>query len=246
MDAISSKTAGLIIIGNEILTGKVHDINSFYLTSELRALGVEVRRISVIPDEIDMIGIEALEFSGLFDYVFTTGGVGPTHDDVTMAGIAKGFGVKLVSHPGIKKVLAERFKSSLNDPVMKMTEVPEGAEVIVNDKMRFPIILFKNIYIFPGIPEYLKNKFPFIRERLRSSSFYVKRLFLNAHESHIAGALNNIVKKYRDVIFGSYPVVGRDDYRVVITAESKSADSLKRAFDELTKILPKEIICGIE
>ena len=93
------KTAGIIIIGNEILSAKVRDINSFYLASELRALGVDVRRISVIPDEIGSIAGEASEFSNAYDYVFTSGGVGPTHDDVTMAGIAKGFGLKRISHP---------------------------------------------------------------------------------------------------------------------------------------------------
>jgi FAD synthetase len=102
------KTAGIIIIGNEILSGKVHDSNSFYLSNELRALGINVRRISVIPDEIEAIGREVREFSERYDYVFTSGGVGPTHDDVTMAGVAKGFGVRLIRHPEILRILSLR------------------------------------------------------------------------------------------------------------------------------------------
>src|SRR4030067_197205 len=122
------KTAGIIIIGNEILSGKVHDINSYFLACELRSLGVDVRRISVIPDETETIGIEAFEFSNQYDYVFTSGGVGPTHDDVTMAGIASGFGVKLAMHPEIRNILSARYKNNLNSVIMKMAEVPEGAE----------------------------------------------------------------------------------------------------------------------
>ncbi len=150
---ITTKTAGIIVIGNEILSGKVHDINSFYLASELRALGVDVRRISIIPDNIEIIGREVTDFSGSYDYVFITGGVGPTHDDVTIAGIAKGFGVRIIRHPEIRKILSARFNNSLNNAVMKMTEVPEGAEIIFREGMRFPAITFKNIFIFPGIPE---------------------------------------------------------------------------------------------
>ena len=97
----STKKAGILIIGNEILSGKVHDCNSYYLASELRALGVSVERIMVIPDEVDIIGSEVAAFSEKYDYVFTSGGVGPTHDDITMEGIAKGFGVKLI----VRKIL---------------------------------------------------------------------------------------------------------------------------------------------
>lgn len=242
----SIKTAGIIIIGNEILSGKVHDINSFFLTSELRALGVDVKRISVIPDDIDTIGRDAVEFSERYDYVFTTGGVGPTHDDVTIAGIAKGFGVKIVMHPEIKKILSLRYSGSFNNAIMKMTEVPEGAEIIFIEGMRFPAILFKNIFIFPGIPEYLRNKFSLIKERFRSSAFFLKRLFLNAHESDIAEILNGVVSESKNVTFGSYPVLGKPEYRVIVTAESRSESSLNKAVDKLIKRLPESILAGVE
>ncbi len=242
----TTKTAGIIVIGNEILSGKVHDVNSFYLTSELRSLGVDVRRISVIPDEIEIIGREAVEFSNRYDYVFTTGGVGPTHDDVTMAGIAKGFGVKLIKHPEIKKILYSRFNSSLNDAVLKMAEAPEGADLFVMEGIRFPVVSFKNIIIFPGIPEHLKKKFALIKERFRSSIFFLKRLFLNAHESDIAGILNIAVAENTDVIFGSYPVVGIPEYRIIVTAESKSEGSLNKALDNLISKLPEDIVVRVE
>jgi molybdenum cofactor synthesis domain-containing protein len=240
------KSAGIIIIGNEILSGKVHDVNSYYLVSELRGLGVDVRRITVIPDEIDIIGATALEFSEQFDYVFTSGGVGPTHDDVTMAGIANGFGVKLAVHPAIRDVLTARYEHNLTSVVMKMAEIPEGAEVHFKEGMRFPLVSYKNIFIFPGIPEYLKDKFSTIKERFRASAFHLKRLFLNVHESEFAEILNLVVSANPQVRFGSYPIMGEQEYRVIITAESKSADQLNRALDTLINKLPGDIVVKLE
>lgn len=246
MNMHNTKTAGIIIIGNEILSGKVRDSNSYFLASELRALGVDVKRIFVIPDETDIIGETAFEFSNKYDYVFTSGGVGPTHDDVTMAGIAKGFGVKLSKHPEIEKLLCSRFDDAVNDAVLKMTELPEGTEVIVNEGMRYPVIFFRNIFIFAGIPDYLKEKFSIIKERFRSSTFHLKRLFLNGHESEFAEILESVVLNNRDVNFGSYPILGQTDYRVVVTAESKSEHLLEKAMDELLNILPQTMLHKVE
>lgn len=242
----SSSTAGIIIIGNEILSGKVRDVNSYYLACELRNLGVDVRRITVIPDEIEIIGRTAFEFSGQYDYVFTSGGVGPTHDDVTMAGIANGFNVKLIIHPDIKNILSSRYTRSLNSSVIKMAEVPEGSEVIFEEGMRFPIVLYGNIFIFPGIPEYLKTKFSKIRERFRAPEFFLKKLFLNAHESDFAEILNRVVEENPQAQFGSYPVMGDHDHKVYITIESKSAATLEKALKDLTARIPESMIVKVE
>ena len=169
-------SAGIIIIGNEILSGKVQDVNSHFITSELRELGVDVRRISVIPDDVDSIGLEVKQFSRDFDYVFTTGGVGPTHDDVTMQGIASGFGVNLVQNAELLNVLTSRYTGAMNEWVLKMAEVPEDSEIIANKDTRFPVVLFKNIFIFPGIPEYLRSKFPLVRDRIISAPYYMKQI----------------------------------------------------------------------
>ncbi len=112
--------------------------------------------------------------------------------------------------------------------------------------MRFPLISFKNIFIFPGIPEYLRNKFPLIREMFRSAAFNLKRLYLNCHEADIADVLNKVVEEHKDVAFGSYPILGEPDYRVIITADSKSNDHLEKSLDELLEKLPEEIIVRVE
>src|SRR5512132_2578223 len=104
------KTAGIILIGNEILSGKIQDANAAYLCRELRALGVDVRRISVIPDEVQLIAEEVATFSRDFDVVFTSGGVGPTHDDVTIEGVARAMTVPVVRHPRLVSLLENYFK----------------------------------------------------------------------------------------------------------------------------------------
>lgn len=245
-DKGNTSTAGIIVIGNEILSGRVRDSNSFYLASELRSLGVRLMRITVIPDDTGIIGIEAALFSKSYDYVFTAGGVGPTHDDVTMAGIAKGFGTRLIVHPDLERRFRQRYGDSCNEAIMKMAVVPEGTQIITREGMRFPVMTFRNIFILPGIPEYLREKFTVIRERFRSSSYCLRKFFINAEESDIASILNSVVSENPGVSFGSYPVVGNPEYKVVITAECKSDDLLGRAVESLLKGLPEKIIVRTE
>lgn len=245
-DKGGTKTAGILIIGNEILSGKVRDSNSFYLAEELRSLGVSLMRITVIPDDISVIGSEAAAFSKNYDYVFTSGGVGPTHDDVTMAGIAHGFGIKLVAHPDLRQSFRRRYGVACNEAIMKMAYVPEGTQIITHEGMRFPVMTFRNIFILPGIPEYLREKFAVIREKFRSASYCLRKFFINAEESDITAALNSVVSENPGVSFGSYPVVGNPEYKVVVTAECKSTDLLGKAVEALLKELPENIIVRME
>lgn len=240
------KTAGIIIIGNEILSGKVQDTNSSFLVSELRSLGVNVRCIMVIPDEIGIIGRTTREFSEQFTYVFTSGGVGPTHDDITMEGVAAGFGRSLVRHSGIVDLFHQRYGGLVNEAVLKMALIPEGAEVIDFGNLRFPLIRFRNIYIFPGIPSYLRERFAAIRETFRSSSFYGKRIYLNANESDVAETLNRVVAAFGDITFGSYPILDNPGYKIIITADSRSEESLQKAVQEFLGALPEKIVVNVE
>ena len=127
-----------------------------------------------------------------------------------------------------------------------MAEVPEGSEIIDFNDMSFPLVMYRNIFVFPGIPEYLRNKFSLVKERFRSSVFYLRRLFLNANESDIAEILNTIVAESRDVSFGSYPVLGNPEYQIIITAESKSEDAVSRSMDELIRRIPENIIVRVQ
>ncbi len=248
MSEISSKTksAGIIIIGNEILSGKVQDENSYFLVSELRSIGVDVLRISVIPDDIKTIGEESLLFSKSYDHVFTSGGIGPTHDDVTIEGIAKAFDVDMVFDHKLVKWLNNRYGDSMNEAALKMALVPAGAELLHTEANSLPTIFFKNIIIFPGIPSLLRKKFLAIKERFRCSSFFIKRLFIYADESYIAGSLTSIAEANPDVAIGSYPIIGNPEYRVIVTVESKSEETLKWVIEDLLKLIPKRVVLKVE
>src|ERR1700752_1602831 len=155
-----NRTAGIVVIGNEILSGKVTDTNSSFLTRELRAMGVDVRRISVIPDDLDDIAGTVRDFHQTFDLVFTSGGVGPTHDDITIEGVARALSRRVIVHPVLEAKIHEYLNGKTpNAAHLKMAEAPEGAELLMDERIRFPTIKAENIYILPGIPEILQQKF---------------------------------------------------------------------------------------
>src|SRR5436190_2440781 len=139
-------TAGIIVIGNEILSGKTRDENSPYLARELRDLGVDVRKISVIPDELSIITNEVRQFSSAYAHVFTTGGVGPTHDDLTMEGIAAAFGRRISRHPELEASLRHFYSADLVDGNLRMADIPEGARLVGGKGMWFPVVAVENVY----------------------------------------------------------------------------------------------------
>ena len=239
-------TAGILIIGNEILSGKVEDANSPFLCRELRALGVEIKRISVIPDDIDVIAAEAAAFSSAYDIVITTGGVGPTHDDVTIEGIAKGLGRRVVSHPDLERVLQRLYGGKANSAHLRMAQVPEGAELVGQPDLVFPVVIVKNIYIFPGVPEILQQKFEGIKERFRDSPFFLKRVFVIAGEGAIAEHLDAVMREYPELMLGSYPELHNPEYKVTLTLESKDPAYLDKALSRLINLLPASAVAKVE
>lgn len=233
------RTAGIIIIGNEILSGKVRDENSHFLASKLRALGVDLRRVVVIPDDVDLIADEVRWFSGTFDYVFTSGGVGPTHDDVTMEGVAAAFGVATVENPELARVVRGWCEPGREERAMKMALIPEGAEVLMGKGVKFPPVRLDNVFIFPGIPEYLSSKFISIMERFRGAPFKLVRLFVNEEECYITDQMDRVVEEFPGVMVGSYPQIDGDGHKVIITLESADGAELSRASERLQSLLPE-------
>jgi len=235
-----SKTAGILVIGNEILSGKTVDENSVFLVRELRELGVDVRKISVIPDDAETIALEVHSFSKSFDYVFTTGGVGPTHDDLTMEGIARGFGQKIQRNPDLEAALRGYYAAELVEPNLRMADVPDGARLIGGPGLWFPVIVVQNVFIFPGVPEIFQRKFRRIREMFREMPYYLRQVFLRADEGQIAAILNDVLERFPDLLLGSYPYFDDRAYSIKLTLESKDSSYLENAhkalLDELARI----------
>ena len=238
--------AAIIVIGNEILSGKVVDTNAPFLTRELRAIGVTLKRILTIPDEVDEIAEAVKEFRPRYDVVFTSGGVGPTHDDVTMEGIAKGLGRRLVRHPAIETRLREFYKEHVNDARLKMSEVPEGAELLVDGRLGFPTVKCENFYILPGIPELFEQKFEALRERFSATPYTMRVVYTREGEGSIAEHLNATLAAFPELLLGSYPKLSHPEYTVKLTLESKDPEYVDRALAHLLRLLPAEAIVRTE
>jgi molybdenum cofactor synthesis domain-containing protein len=224
-----SKTAGIIVIGNEILSGKTRDENSPYLVRELRDLGVDVRKICVVPDELHLISNEVKDFSNTYDYVFTTGGVGPTHDDLTMSGIAAAFGLEIRRNSELEANIRQFYAPDLIDGNLRMADVPEGARLLGGQGLWFPVIAVENVFIFPGVPEILRKKFDRIKETFRDAPFYLREIYLKADEGQIAATLHDVLAEFPNLLLGSYPYFDNRDYSIKLTLESKDGAYLERA-----------------
>lgn len=240
------KTAAVVIIGNEILTGRTVDKNADFLIHELHSLGVSLRRIVVIPDDVSEIAAAVGECMVKFDYVFTSGGVGPTHDDVTIEGVARAFGRPIVRHPGLVAVIRGSFGDRTDEARLRMADAPEGSELIFSAATRWPVLATGNVFILPGVPEIFRTKFTAIRERFRASPFHTSVVFTLEDEVDLAGRLNQVAIMNPGVAIGSYPNCENCDYRVKITIEANEAPLVARAHALLIRLLDPERVVRTE
>jgi molybdenum cofactor synthesis domain-containing protein len=239
------KTAGIILVGNEILSGKVEDANAVYLCRELRALGVEVRRISVIPDEVQLIADEVATFSRDYDVVFTSGGVGPTHDDVTIEGVARAMLVPVVRHPRLVELLERYYRGTPTEAALRMAEIPEGAELVGGESVRFPTVLMRNVYVLPGVPEIFRAKFEALRERFRDQPIHLKNVFVTLGEGTLADYLNRLLADFPLLQLGSYPEFSNPEYKVKVTLESRDHGYVEQALTEFLARLPEGAVVKV-
>ncbi|KAK3896232.1 hypothetical protein Pcinc_000088 [Petrolisthes cinctipes] len=245
-------TAGIIIIGDEILRGQTQDTNTHFLTRQLHSLGVKVKRVSVIPDDIQTIASEVAVFSKEYTFVLTSGGIGPTHDDITYEAVAAAFGEKVQPHPLLVKFIGAYFKTDdLSSPAMKMAHIPESSELYFGEdrskgvKSRYPIIGVKNVTIFPGVPHLLEKAFSLLGKKLfhrPGTGFKSGTLYVTADEVSIASILNETVSKFPSVAFGSYPKLFHSYYKTKITMESLNSEDVGAAGEGLKVALPKGMV----
>jgi molybdenum cofactor synthesis domain-containing protein len=211
----------VICVGDELLTGDVEDLNSAWLARQLFGLGAELKRIAVVPDDPEAIAAEIV--SALPGMVIVTGGIGPTHDDVTRYGVAKAAGVPLArSEEGVKVV--ER-KGKIAPEAYVMADLPAGSEVIPNPAGTAPgFVVDGRIFVFPGVPQELKAMFPLVSERFAGSPLIVDWLVARQKESDIVATLNEAVRLFPQVSFGSYP-----SGAVKIKMKSRDAEAVRKA-----------------
>ncbi len=229
-------TVGVVIIGDEILSGKFADENGPYLIERLRELGADLRRLVTISDDLDDIAGEVRRCSEAHDLVVTTGGVGPTHDDRTLIGIARAFGVGLVEHPDLLDLL-DRYGLERTPATLRMATVPEGSDLLHAPGGHYPVLRHRNVYVFPGVPKLVKQKFETVTEHFAGERVQAARLYTSQRETEIAAHLSEVQDRETAVDIGSYPRFGEGPYRVIVTLESRDADALERAVDALRERL---------
>jgi len=235
-------TAGIVIIGDEILTGKFADENAAFLIGELRALGVDLRRIVVIPDDLDDIAATVVDMASRVTYAFTSGGVGPTHDDVTMAGIAKGFGTRIVRNDVLEAKVRGYWKDKLHEPNLRLADVPEGSELVYGSGDVWPVVSYRNVYILPGVPPLFRRKFVDIRDRFRAEPVATARAYVAVDEGEIADDLTAVVASFPSVKVGSYPRFSETEFRVMITFEGRVHDEVAAALAMLVDRLGTRLV----
>jgi molybdenum cofactor synthesis domain-containing protein len=230
-------TAAILLIGDEILSGKTEDKNARLLIGELRQLGVALRRIVVIPDVVEEVAAAARDLAVQFDYVFTSGGIGPTHDDVTIVGIGRAFAAPIIRHPELERIIRDYFGANTDEARLLMADVPAGAELISGEGIGWPVLAVHNVYILPGVPEHFARKFMAIRERFRVAPFYTRAIYTHEDEFDLAENLRAVADAHPQVAIGSYPSFSTDEYRVKLTLESKDNAALIAAEHDLLAAL---------
>lgn len=229
-------TAAGIIIGNEILTGKFADENGPFLIRRLRELGVDLKRLVTIADDRSVIAREVAYASEHFDHVFTTGGVGPTHDDVTLEAVAMAFDETVVAHPDLMKLLDAAGLSDFHS--QRMATVPQSTELLWDGNVSFPVVSVRNVYVFPGVPKLFRLKFEGLAHRFSGPAILTRRLYTPRRESEIAAVLADAQDSWPDVDIGSYPRFGGEPWKVIVTLESRDATAVEACYDHLITQIP--------
>jgi molybdenum cofactor synthesis domain-containing protein len=235
----SAPSACLLVIGNEVLSGRTQDANLKYLGEGLNAVGVRLAEARVIPDDEDVIVRTLDECRARFDYVLTTGGIGPTHDDITAACVAKVFGVGLEINPEARALLETHYRTTeINRARLKMAQVPVGATLLDNPVSRAPGFQMGNVFVMAGVPRIMQAMFDGFKHRLaggapvrsRTVSAYIK-------EGDLAAPLAALQERSAGVEIGSYPFVRDDRFGVSIVFRSADTGPLEAAAEEWRAVI---------
>ena len=220
-------TAALIIVGNEILSGRTQDVNLQYIATGLNEVGIRLREVRVVADDEEAIVAAVNAMRAIHRYVFTTGGIGPTHDDITAECVAKAFGVPLRRDPrAVERLKRQIAEKDLNEARLRMANVPEGGELIDNPVSSAPGFIIGNVYVMAGVPRVMQAMFDGIRHNLRGGRRMLsKTVTVIAGEGTIAAGLEAIQKSWPQVEIGSYPFARRGVFGAAIVARgTESAD----------------------
>jgi molybdenum cofactor synthesis domain-containing protein len=234
------RSAAALIIGNEILSGKVHEQNLVVLARSLRSLGISLRRVVMIADEIPTIAEEVLRLAGSHDVLFTSGGVGPTHDDLTIQAVAAAFGTDVEIAPEIEAMIQAHFGPAMTPGHLLMARVPKGCELIASDTIKWPTVKMHNVWVLPGVPEVFKMKLAVVTRHLTAGQPFVSRaVYTNLDEALLVPLLDQVVERFPSVDVGSYPKWRDPEYRTKLTFDGLDRNSVNAALEHFVGLLPQ-------
>jgi molybdenum cofactor synthesis domain-containing protein len=232
-------TACVLIICNEILSGRTQDTNLAYIATGLNSVGVTLKEARVIADIPEAIIGTVNEVRAAFDYVFTTGGIGPTHDDITSECIAKAFGVPWTLHPEAHQIFLDHYKpGELNEARLRMAHTPEGASLIKNAVSRAPGFRMGNVFVMAGIPRVMQAMFDAVKHDLKGGRPMLSRsVSCHLAEGIIAKGLGEIQRRFADLDIGSYPFYRRGEFGTTLVLRGRDSDRLAAGTAEVVTLV---------
>jgi molybdenum cofactor synthesis domain-containing protein len=246
-------TAAVLVIGDEILSGRTKDKNIGYIAGYLTALGIDLREVRVVPDIEEEIVAALNALRARYDYVFTTGGIGPTHDDITADCVAKAFGVPLNFHPEAVALMKERLAKTggeLNEARMRMTRIPDGAQLVANKISGAPGFWIGNVIVMAGIPAVMQGMLDDAGPKLKGGiKLMSETIRADAKEGDVGTALGEVAKTHPDTIIGSYPFIdeklGTPNTNIVVRSrDAAKLAAAKGAVEEMLKTVKAQLAAG--
>lgn len=239
-----TRTAAALVIGNEILTGKIDEANVAPLARGLFARGVRLQRVIVCPDEIETIARDLNALRAAHDYVITSGGIGPTHDDLTVPAVAHAFGRQVERSEEIV-TLIRAFHAKRDRPVtdahLRMAEVVTGSRLLASAEVPWPTLVVENVYVLPGVPQVFRLKLELVLEDIGGGEGFVSEaVYTQCDEGVIAPILSQLEVAHAGVGIGSYPRWDAPDHKVKVTFDGTDATQVRAAADAFVAAIPAE------
>jgi molybdopterin-biosynthesis enzyme MoeA-like protein len=201
--------------------------------------------VEVIPDEVEEIATAVRTLAARFDHVFTSGGIGPTHDDVTLPAVALAFGMRLERRPELEILIRASMAAEFHERDLRMADVPDGARLLYGippEPGRWPVIAVRNVYVLPGVPAIFRRKFDSVRELFRAGPIHSRALYSREGEGVIAAALDALVEEFPTVAIGSYPRLDAPDHKVKITLDGRDREAVESALGQLAERLGAAVV----
>lgn len=247
MEPLTVSDATVLLIGDELLRGTKGDVNLRELAQTLHEAGIRLRQASILPDDVTVVAEHLKQASRDFEVVFTSGGIGPTHDDVTIAAVARAFEVESVVDERLHQALVNHYGEPLLEGQLRMARVPRGARLATIDDSSWPTIVMENVWILPGVPEVFRSKLAVIRKWLRGSVRFTSRAVVcSATEVVLLPFIDRVVAEFKTVAVGSYPESSASGAATRITFDGTDGVAVEAALQSFLDSLPGDSSIAVE